>query len=87
MLNLGTCHGNGLHIPALHFLNNEVYQNIFDKKSFLYLMNFCIPQCGTYRIVFEENMAPLVFDIDEGGEHDGNHEDNDGKNDNLGDGR
>ena len=48
---------------------------------------FCIPQCGTYRIVFEKNMTPLVLDIYEGGEHHRNQEDNDRKNNNLGHGR
>ena len=36
------------------------------------------------RVISEENMAPLVFDIDEGGHHDHNQEDDDHENNHLG---
>ena len=75
-------HDNSFHSPALR---NKVCCIIFDKINFWFCI-FCIPQqeCAAYRIVFEKNMAPLVFDIDEGGQHHGNHEDNDCENNNLG---
>lgn len=37
-----------------------------------------------YRVVFEEDVAPLVLDVDQGGHHHHDQEDDDREHDNLG---